>query len=140
MIRAIATGLPDLRRDKSRLLIVWLCTTLALAGCSGAGSGSDEQKQAIMKLQDVGGRVNFKRGGYEVDLTNTGVADADLAPLSKIANLKNIDLQGTQVSDDGLVHLQSITSLEYVFLQRTQVSAEGAANLQKTLPKAEVRH
>ncbi len=139
MSRVIETEPRILRQRRSLLLAGCLCAALALSGCGGAGAGSEEQKQAIVKLQDVGGRVNLKRGGYEVDLTGTGVEDADLAPLRNISNLKNVDLQGTQISDAGLVHLQSIPTLEYVFVQRTQVTAEGAANLQKTLPKAEVR-
>ena len=138
MLRVIGTGSRILPRRRSLLLLGCLCAGLAVGGCGGASSGSEEQKQAIMKLQDVGGRVNFKRGGYQVDLTGTGVGDADLASLSKISNLKNVDLQGTQVSDEGLVHLQTISSLERVTLQRTLVTAEGAANLQKMLPKVEV--
>jgi Leucine-rich repeat (LRR) protein len=107
-------------------------------GCGGTVSA--EQKEAMARISDLGGRVNFKRGGYEIDLTKTPVENEDLVHLKKIPNLKNVDLSGTRISDEGLEHLRSIETLEFVYLQRTRVTREGAASFKQSLPKAEVTH
>jgi hypothetical protein len=110
-----------------------------LAQGTGCGGGvPPEQKAAMARIAELGGRVNFKRGGYEVDLTQTPVENNDLAQLKQIPNLKNVDLQGTRVGDEGIEHLRSIDTLELVYLQRTGVTPEGAESLRKSLPKAEV--
>jgi hypothetical protein len=117
--------------------LVCLVAIAVLPGCSGT---SPEHKQALAKVQDLGGRVNIKRGGYEVDFTRTAVEDKDLANLKHIANLKNVDLQGTRVSDEGIVHLREIATLEMVDLRRTNVTGEAVADLRKALPKANIEH
>ena len=109
----------------------------SLAGCGA--KISPEQKAAMVKIQDLGGRVNYLNGGYKVDLTKTPFEDRDLESLKHIARLKNIDLQGTQITDEGLEHLLSIETLEYISVQRTGVTHEGADKLKKALPKADVR-
>ena len=91
-------------------------------------------------ISELGGRVNFKRGGYEVDLTKTPVEDKDLAHLKQIPNLKNVDLQGTRITDAGLAHLGGIETLELVYLQRTIITPEGLEQFKKSLPKAEVNY
>ncbi len=110
---------------------------LTVGGCGQAVS--PEQQQAITKIQDLGGRVNFKHGGYEVDLKGTPVEDPDLECLKHIAKLKNLDLEGTRVTDKAIPHLRAIASLEIVMLQRTQISADGREALKKALPAADVR-
>ncbi len=94
----------------------------------------------MTRISELGGRVNFKRGGYEVDLTQTPVEDNDLVHLKQIPNLKNVDLQGTRISDEGLEHLRPISTLEIVYLQRTIVTRDAVENLKKSLPKAEVNY
>ena len=94
----------------------------------------------MARISELGGRVNFERGGYEIDLTKTPVENKDLACLKKIPNLKNIDLQGTRITDEGLEHLRGIDTLEVVYIQRTIVSREAADSLKKALPKAEVNY
>jgi hypothetical protein len=122
----------------SRALSIALVLAASTAGCKGPVS--PEQAAAMTKIQDLGGRTNFKHGGYEIDLTNTGVEDEDLACLKHFPNLKNVDLRGTRVTDKGLVHLQGITTLEFVSLQRSLVSPAAADSLGKQLPKAYVSH
>jgi len=118
------------------LLAVCVMVLLVSQGC---GSGpSPEQKAAMTRIAELGGKLNFKRGGYEVDLTKTPVEDADLAHLKAIPNLKNVDLQGTRITDEGARKLSSIGTLEIVYLQRTLVTPEVAAELRKALPKAEI--
>jgi hypothetical protein len=107
----------------------------------GCGAGvTEEQKAAMARISELGGRLNFKRGGYEVDLQKTPVEDKDLAHLKQIPNLKNLDLQGTRIGDAGLEHLKGIDTLELVYLQRTVISPEGLADLKKALPKAEINY
>ena len=121
--------------------ILVLLMLSALAGGAGCGGGaSPEQKAALARIAELGGRVNFKRGGYEVDLTQTPVENGDLAHLKEIPNLKNLDLQGTRIGDEGLEHLRGIKTLELVYLQRTIVTSEGVESLRKSLPNAEVNH
>ena len=123
-----------------RRMPVALAGLLAMVIVSGCGSTSPEHKQALAKIQDIGGRVNIKRGGYEVDFTRTTVENDDLAHLKQIANLKNIDLQGTRISDAGLLHLREITTLEIVDLRRTKATLEAVDELRKALPKARIEH
>jgi hypothetical protein len=121
----------------------WLALTCLLAvGASGGcgGSVSADQKEALVKIQELGGRVNFKNGGYEVVLAKSAVEDQDLAQLTKIPKLKSVDLDSTRVSDKGIEHLHGISSLEFVSLRTTAVTREGITNLKKALPKIVVTH
>ncbi len=116
-----------------------LAITLLMALAAGCGSTvTPQHSQAVAKVQDLGGQINFKRGGYEVDLRNTAVADKDLACLKDITNLKNVNLVGTRVTDQAIEHLKPIATLEFVWINRTFITREGAAELQKALPKADV--
>ncbi len=122
----------------------WQLLTLAclLAGLVGGCGGpmTPEQKEAIAKFQAMGGIVNFKRGGYEVDLTKALVSDGDLVYLQKISNLKSVDLRGTLITDAGLEHLRSIETLDYVALPRPGVTTEAAESFQKSRPDVQVTH
>lgn len=113
----------------------WLLLACLLSGC-GAGI-SEEQKAAMQHLRDVGAKVNYSNGGYEVDFTGTQVEDADLAYLKHIPHVRNVNLQGTRVSDAGMEHLLVIETLEFLYLQRSTVSRAKADELKKRL-KAEV--
>ena len=119
----------------------WLLLASLLVGLlAGCGSPvSPEQLEAMSKLQALGARINSKRGGYEVELDETTVADRDLVHLQKIVNLKNVDLTGTRITDAGLEYLKPIKSLEYVILTRTTVTPEAVDELRKALPNADVR-
>jgi hypothetical protein len=120
----------------------WQRLTLAclLAGLvAGCGNPmTPEQKAAFVKFQSMGGRINFNRGGYEVDLENTPVSDEDLVHLQKISNLTTLKLSGTSITDAGLEHLRSIKTLQFIGLPRKGVTAEGVESLKKSLPNAQV--
>jgi len=113
---------------------------IALGIATGCGSKiSPEQKAAMLKIQDIGGRINYRNGGYQVDLTRTGVEDKDLKVLQHIVNLKVVELEGTQITNEGLEHLEAIETLVGVSVQRTRVTREGVQKLKVALPKADVR-
>jgi Leucine-rich repeat (LRR) protein len=121
----------------------WLTLMCLLAiGASGGcgGSVSADQKAAMAKIQELGGGVNFKNGGYEIVLAKSAVEDWDLVQLTKIPNLKSLDLEGTRIGDEGIEHLHGISSLEFVSLRTTAVTREGITNLKKALPKIVVTH
>ena len=123
-------------------LRVWVVLCLLTGGVvSGCGGGMPpEQKEAILKLQGIGGRVNFKHNGCEVDLTKTPVEDKDLVHLRKLPHLVSLNLQGTRITDAGLEHIRPLESLEVVSLQRTIVTREAFEKLQKSLPNARVEY
>ncbi len=119
-------------------IVLCLLTAAVMSGC---GNGmTPEQKQAISKLQGIGGRINFKGSGCKVDMTKTPVEDKDLVHLRNVPHLVSLDLQGTRITDAGLEHLRSIESLEFVSLQRATVTREGVEQLRKALPKTEVTY
>src|SRR5262245_22929053 len=123
--------MPAYSAERSRpgvVRVAWLLLATLLvtsAGCSTAPS--PEQKKAMRKLQSVGGRVNFSRGGYEVDLRNSAVQDHDLAYLHDIENLKSVLLSGTHITDAGLEELYTLTTVETIDLTRTFAHPEAVA-------------
>ena len=106
---------------------------LLIAGC--VTPLTPEQKQSILRLQERGGRVNYRGTGFEVLFTGTQVADGDLAHVKSLGNVTILDLRGTQITDAGLVLLHDVTSLETIKLQGSKATREGIAKLQKALPK-----
>jgi hypothetical protein len=116
------------------------CLLLAVAS-GGCGSPlTPAQKGAIGKIQDLGGKINFEGGGYNVDLSGVLIEDADLAYLKDVPGLREVDLRGTRISDDGLKHLHGIETMTIVKIERTTVSPQGAEQLQQALPDLDVRY
>lgn len=122
----------NLRARRLTLLAVLALVAAPLSGCGGAMS--EEQKDAMRHVQSLGGKINLKSGGYEIDLSRTAVADADLAYIPKIANVKIVAISETQISDAGLAHLHTITSLTAVSLKQTNVTSVGIEQLRQRLP------
>jgi internalin A len=71
-------------------------------------------------------------------LENTQVTDAGLVHLAGLTKLKTLDLDGTQVTDAGLVHLGGLTKLERLELSRTRVTDEGVSGFWKAHPNVMV--
>jgi hypothetical protein len=114
----------------------WFALVLAVAGC-GQGP-SPEQTKALADIHQLGGKVNFDSGGYEVDFRGSQVENDDLAGLKHIANLKNVDLRGTRISDAGLVHLEGLKTLDRLYLTRSLATEAGAEKVRKALPNTKV--
>jgi len=91
----------------------------------------------MLRLRDLGAKVNLNNGGYEVDFRGTAVEDEDLVLLKQIPHLRNVNLQGTRITDAGLEHLQGIETIEFLYLQRTMATSDKVIELKKKL-KAEV--
>jgi hypothetical protein len=64
-----------------------------------------------------------------LNLHDTGVTDAGLAPIEGIAALVSLDLRSTWVTDAGLAHLRGLSNLKQLYLDRTKVSDAGLAHL-----------
>jgi hypothetical protein len=66
------------------------------------------------------------------------VADAGLAHLKGLAELRELDLRSTKVTDAGLVHLKALTGLRKLDLRHTGVTAAGVRSLQEALPQVQI--
>jgi hypothetical protein len=71
-------------------------------------------------------------------LENTQVTDAGLVHLAGLTKLKTLDLDGTLVTDAGLVLLGGLTILERLELSRTRVTDEGVSGFWKAHPNVMV--
>jgi peroxiredoxin len=69
-----------------------------------------------------------------LQLQNTRVTDAGLAPLRGLSNISSINLEGTSITDRGLDSLKTISSLKYAFLAGTQVTEDGTLALKRARP------
>ncbi len=122
-------------------------STVAVAAClllavatSGCGSPlTPQQKEAIGKIQSLGGKINLEGGGYNVDLAGVSIEDDDLVHLKHMPALREVDLRGTLITDKGLEHLHGIETLTIIRIERTTVSREGADRLQKAMPDLSIR-
>jgi serine/threonine protein kinase/Leucine-rich repeat (LRR) protein len=66
----------------------------------------------------------------ELRLTDTGVGDRGVARLSELMGLRSLSLNGTQVTDAGLVYLRPLTELRELDLSRTAVGDAGLVHLE----------
>lgn len=124
---------PTLLALLGRRVASWTCLAVigVLAGC-GAGV-SPEQKEAMMHLQGLGGKINLNGNGYAVDLSGTPAEDDDLVYLQKIANVNSLNIQGARITDAGLEHLYQIKTLRQIYLNGSGVTREGRAKLAEKL-------
>ncbi len=105
-----------------------LLVVMLVSGIAGCG---DREKQAIAKIEELGGsvRVNESTNRTEVDLSGTNVTDAGLEHLKGLTSLQELYLDGTEVTDAGLVHLKGLTSLRRLLLSDTKVTDAGLVHL-----------
>jgi hypothetical protein len=116
------------------LRLALVCSLCALPGCGGGAS--PEHTKAVARFQQLGGRVNLRDGGYEVDLAGTEVSDEDIAQLQHVDNLKAVDLRRTTITPKAIDYLRAIKTLEVVQLANTDVTAEDVKSLEQALPGA----
>ncbi len=88
------------------------------------------KKLRISKLSQVTGagleHVAKIEGLIDLDLSeNSSLFDADLAPVSRLTNLKRLNLWRVALTDAGVAHLAPLTNLEWLNLDNTQLSDAG---------------
>jgi hypothetical protein len=66
------------------------------------------------------------------------IADAGLAHLKGLTELRELNLRGTKVTDTGLRHLRGLTGLRRLDLRHTKVTAAGVRGLQEALPRVQI--
>lgn len=100
------------------------------------------QGQAIEVIEKLGGKVAYDQSSppYQVvavDLSNSKVADSDMAALSKslkkLPELKSLDLSNTGLTDGGCGHLYGLTELSLLKVAGTKITETGLAELRKKL-------
>jgi uncharacterized membrane protein len=90
-----------------------------------------------LTAEKVSALLSVKNQITWLDLSNSGVKDEWLAPLSEFAMLTRLNLNNTSISDLGLSYLQGLEYLEALLLHSTQVSDAGIKMLsvQKNLQR-----
>lgn len=66
---------------------------------------------------------------WELDLAGVQLADADLANIAGLKNLRVLHLEKTPLTDAGLEHVKGLTNLTYLNLYATAVTDAGLAKL-----------
>jgi Leucine-rich repeat (LRR) protein len=102
-----------------------------------AAAQSSDERDSVDKIEKLGGafRVDPKKPNHpviEVDLSNTGVTNADLQLLKDLPDLRVLILggtQGTKVTDKGLEHLKGSVNLQRLHLYGTPITDEGLVHL-----------
>lgn len=122
-----------LRLGLSALLPACALLTLTVGGC--AKPLPPEHVEAVAKMQGLGGRIVFSRGGYRLNMGNSRISDEDVGLLHNIQNLKALDLRGTQVTDAAVDELAKIVTLERLEVSGSQISPEGIMQLQTARPE-----
>lgn len=64
-----------------------------------------------------------------LDLSETSLTDANLAPINQFKNLTRLHLENTLVTDQGLLNLNSLKYVEYLNLYGTEITDEGIQQL-----------
>jgi len=87
--------------------------------------------EKITALLEVKGQITW------LDLSNSGIKDEWLQPLSQFEKLTRLNLNSNPVSDSALSNLKKLVYLESILLHSTQVSDEGVKQLlgQKNLQR-----
>ena len=85
-------------------------------------------------LAQLAGLTNLR----VLHLEKTTTTDAMLAQLKALKNLTYLNLYGTQVTDAGLPQLNPLTNLASLYVFETKVTDAGIAALKQALPKVRV--
>ena len=98
------------------------------------GQGAGGEAAAVQKIEKAGGSVrkiaqNDDHQEADFHLQGASVIDADLAPLSSIANLVHLHLGRTSITDAGLAHIKPLTKLTELHLDQTKITDKGLAQL-----------
>ncbi len=89
------------------------------------------QKEAVEAIEELGGWVfvDSKSRALVVTLEGSQIADAELAHLEDLTQVKNLHLNGTQITDAGLEHLKCMKELEFLEFNDSQITDTGLERL-----------
>src|SRR5882757_2631175 len=97
------------------LLIVILGCCVLLAWIGARWRWIEQQKQIVMSLEPFGPGTVFSRGEVVVlSLKRTELRDEDLKNVGRLTALEQLDLENTQIADAGVAHLVSLKNLRYL--------------------------
>ena len=106
------------------------CLLVVLLACAGVSGQPPKEKAKVeepkaAEVLRAKGAVFEKEGKAIVAATLIGLklADADLAPLAELNDLRTLDLSGSTVGDAGLAHAKGLTQLTTLDLRGTGESA-----------------
>ena len=121
---------------------------MLLTACCVPFSWFARQRQAIARIEALGGRVQTTQGAPDwlrgiaghrlarvfdratvVNLSETPTTDVDLAVLHDLWGIERLSLAGTRVSDAGMPAIAHLSQLKALDLNRTAVSDAGLARL-----------
>jgi uncharacterized membrane protein len=93
--------------------------------------------QDSMTAEKVKALLSVKNQITWLDLSNSGITDEWLIPLSEFVMLTRLNLNDNSISDLGLVQVQGLEYLEVILLHSTQVSDAGIKmlSIQKNLQR-----
>lgn len=91
----------------------------------------DALRELVAKLTVLGSRVIWEgdRRVRSIAMFGDQIADRDLALLRQVPGLRDVNLTRTGISDAGLFHLSRLASLEILLLGGTDVTDEGCEML-----------
>lgn len=134
-----------------------LCLFLSANATLAQTTLTERQQAALAAIKQLGGKVDFSRGGrttHTIDFDRTKVSDADLVHVKEfptaqtvsmrfatnmtgagfvhfkgLTNLANLYLPGSGVTDAGLAHLKNVPSLVNLYLREVAITDAGLAHL-----------
>jgi hypothetical protein len=134
----LAVSLSSLLSDTLRVFLLCLGAALLVQAVPVWLVGhvvARQRRQAALELLDrVGGRVAARlaadpRRVVELNLSATGLTDADVETLSGLPDVERLDLSCTAVGDEGVEHLSRLGQLRELDLTATRLTDAGAARL-----------
>ena len=102
---------------------------------SGLAYFYDHQNLRLLDLSSTGvtdANLSYIEGIYsleELDLFNTPITDRALVHVAGLSNLKSLSLAWTQVTNAGLEHLANLANLEVLDLGKIRITDKGLQNL-----------
>jgi hypothetical protein len=136
------------------LMVLVLVVGAGLGWLAHENHRARTQREAVKAIEKLGGRAEYeaRSGGclaaaiafggkllphdwlvdvYGVSLADMQLADAELAHLQGLQQLKWLALNNTSITDAGLAHLRGLTELEQLTLAFTRVTDAGLIHLQR---------
>jgi hypothetical protein len=135
------------------LMLLTLATAIACSWLAVCAKRAREQRQIVVEIEKLGGRVTFHYEYLEealpypltrlrdllgedyfgyvrvVNCSDTPITDAGLEHLQELSNLQALWLNNSQITDAGLEHLKGLTKLEVLWLDDTRITDAGLGHI-----------